>query len=186
MAILRFDFSKSATRAAIIEQLQGHLSAQGAPGEFDAQVRDAGVPDRHHHDFAEVLETIGALRGVSDKVRSDMESIYRILTEAEAKAHGVGFEQAHFHEVGNAAGIEGVLRVCLMMEAAAPEAVLATAVQVGSGTIRCAHGELSVPAPATANIIALGIPVQAERLEGELCTPTSAAMILHFVDEFVA
>ena len=81
-------------------------------------------------------------------------------------------------------GIEGVLRVCLMMETAHPSRITATPVQVGLGTVRCAHGELAIPAPATAAILAQGIPVHPLRLEGELCTPSSAAMILHFVDGF--
>ena len=64
--------------------------------------------------------------------------------------------------------------------------IAATPVQVGSGTVTCAHGELPIPAPATAAILDSGIPVCAERLDGERCTPTSAALIKHFVDEFDA
>ena len=79
-----------------------------------------------------------------------------------------------------------VCAVCLAVEALAPERIAATPVQVGSGTVTCAHGELHIPAPATAAILDSGIPVCAERLDGERCTPTSAALIKHFVDEFDA
>lgn len=184
MNVLKFDFTESATRATIIAQLRAALELCGIEDDFEGRVRSAGVPDKHHHDYAEVLQTIDDLDQVSDRVRSDMRGIYLILTEAEAKAHGVSLEKAHFHEVGNASGIEGVLLVCMMVEALSPERIVASDIQVGSGTVRCAHGELEVPAPATANVIARGIPVRPERLDGELCTPTSAAMILRFVDEF--
>ncbi|MGN0262487.1 MAG: nickel insertion protein [Eggerthellaceae bacterium] len=181
---LHFDFRESATRASIISQLERHLEACGIDDDSEERVARAGVPARHHHDYREVLATIDALEGVSEAVRSDMRGIYGILSRAEAQAHGVEPGQEHFHEVGNAAGIEGVLRVCLMVEAARVGRITATPVQVGSGTVRCAHGELPIPAPATAAILAQGIPVHPVRLDGELCTPSSAAMILHFVDEF--
>ena len=185
MGVLHFDFKKSATRSTIISQLEAYLEDLGIEDDFEARVREAGVPGCHHRNLAQVFESVDGLDGVSGKVRSDMRAIYSILADAEAAAHGVPVEQTHFHEVGNAAGIEGVLRVCLMLEAAAPSKVTATSVQLGSGTVRCAHGVLPIPAPATAKIVACGIPVQEDRYDGELCTPTSAAMILHFVDEFV-
>lgn len=181
---LHFDFRESATRASIISQLGKYLEALGIEDDSEERVARAGVPASHHHDYREVLATIDALEGVSGKVMSDMRGIYGILSRAEAQAHGVAVGQEHFHEVGNAAGIEGALRVCLMVEAAHPSCIVATSVQVGSGTVHCAHGELPIPAPATAAILAQGIPVHPVRLEGELCTPSSAAMILHFVDEF--
>lgn len=184
MNVLHFDFSESATRASIIAQLEAHLRVCGIEGDFEGRVARAGVPVCHHHDYRQVLDTIGGLQGVSERVRADMRSIYAILSRAEAQVHGVAIGQEHFHEVGNAMGIEGVLKVCLMIKAAHPSRITATPVQVGSGTVRCAHGELPIPAPATAAILAQGVPVNPVRLEGELCTPTSAAMILHFVESF--
>ena len=143
----------------------------------------AGVPDRHHHNIGEVGDTIDALM-VSDRVKQDMHAIYRILAQAEATAHGCAVEDTHFHEVGNGEAIRNVLGICLAIEAINPDEITATPVQTGSGTVQCAHGVLDIPAPATAAIIARGIPVCEETLDGELCTPTSAAVILHFVDRF--
>ena len=81
--------------------------------------------------------------------------------------------------------LRGIYRILAEAEAAAHGCYVdSTAVQAGKGTVRCAHGELSVPAPATAAILARGIPVCKRRLDGERCTPTSAAIILHFVDRF--
>ena len=115
-----------------------------------------------------------------------MRAVYRILAEAEASVHGCAVDETHFHEVGNGEAVRNVCAVCLAVEALAPERIAATPVQVGSGTVTCAHGELHIPAPATAAILAAGIPVCTERLDGERCTPTSAALIKHFVDEFDA
>lgn len=143
----------------------------------------AGVPDAHHHDLGEVLATIDAL-AASDRVKDDMRGVYRILAEAEATAHGCSVDQTHFHEVGNGEAIKNVLAICLAVEAFDPAEVVATRVQTGEGTVHCAHGELPIPAPATAAILARGIPTCERTLLGERCTPTSAAVILHFVDRF--
>ena len=115
-----------------------------------------------------------------------MRAVYRILAEAEAAAHGCTVEETHFHEVGNGEALRNVLAICLAVEALDPDEIAATRVQTGSGTVRCAHGELPIPAPATAAIIARGIPTCERKLEGERCTPTSAAVILHFVQRYDA
>jgi len=98
--------------------------------------------------------------------------------------HGVPVEQTHFHEVGNAEAVQNVLAICLAMNRLMPAKVTATPVQTGSGKVQCAHGLLDIPAPATAAILARGIPTCADKVEGEQCTPTSAAIIAHFVEEF--
>jgi uncharacterized protein (DUF111 family) len=77
------------------------------------------------------------------------------------------------------------LSVCLAVHKLAPTRIIATPVQTGQGKVQCAHGLLDIPAPATAAILAQGIPVEARKRDGEWCTPTSAAIIKHFVEEFV-
>ena len=113
-----------------------------------------------------------------------MRAIYTILAEAEAVAHGCAVEQTHFHEVGDGSRIRNTLLVCLAVEDTGAKRIVATVAQTGQGEVECAHGTLSIPAPATSAIIARGIPVSERTLPGERMTPTSAAMILHFVDEF--
>lgn len=184
MTELHLDLTCDATRRSILTDLRGRLDAN-AQTALDAAVEAAGVPERHHHDLGEVLATIDALV-VSGRVKDDMRAIYRILAEAEAAAHGCAVEETHFHEVGNGEAVRNVAAVCLAVEALAPERITATPVQTGSGTVVCAHGELPIPAPATAAILATGIPTCENLLEGERCTPTSAALIKHFVEEFRA
>ena len=96
-----------------------------------------------------------------------------------------GNAQQFFRQQKLAAGrIRNALLVCLAVEATGVKRIVATVAQTGQGEVECAHGTLSIPAPATSAIIARGIPVSERTLPGERMTPTSAAMILHFVDEF--
>lgn len=182
MSVLHLDLTENATRRSILADLRGRLSAQQQE-QLDAATEAAGVPERHHHDIGEVNGTIDAL-AVSDRVKADLRAVYDILAHAEATVHGCPVEQTHFHEVGNGEAIRCVCAICLAIEMLDPERITATPVQTGSGTVVCAHGELPIPAPATKAILDQGIPTCEERGEGELCTPTSAAVIKHFVDGF--
>lgn len=184
MDTLHLDLTCDATRQHILDELVGriHLGRKNVMRTVD----NAGVPDRHHHSLAEIDRTIDGLAGVSEWVRKDMHAIYRILAEAEASVHGCAVDETHFHEVGDAEAIRNVLAICVAVDTLSPQTITATPVQTGKGVVECAHGTLDIPAPATAAIIARGIPVCEDRLDGELCTPTSAAVILHYVDEFDA
>lgn len=180
---LRWNLTENATRSQLLGDTLLQLPAASRE-KLEAAAAAAGVPDRHHRNIAEVSATIDAL-AVSERVRADMHAIYDILAQAEAAAHGVDVSETHFHEVGEGSRIRNTLLLCLAVEALSPERIVATVAQIGEGTIRCAHGELAVPAPATAAIIARGIPTCEKKLPGERMTPTSAAMLLHFVDEYV-
>ena len=181
-ATIKLELGRDATRAGIVAQLRAMLDEGqvSAIGQQVAPLRESGG---HFHDLPEVLAYLGSA-GLEPAVRDDAAVVYRILAEAEAKVHGCAVEETHFHEVGNASSVASVLEVCLAVNALGRPRVLATPVQVGRGQVRCAHGLLDIPAPATAAIISRGIPIAPEKLDGELCTPTSAAIILHFVDEF--
>ena len=182
MSKLVWTLEENATRKHILDETLVQLDRETRK-EVLAAVEAAAVPMKHHNSLEEIDETINGLQ-VSDWVKVQMKTIYGYLVEAEAEAHGVTTEQAHFHEVGNAEAIENVLAICLAVAAANKDNVVATPVQIGEGTVVCAHGELEIPTPATAALIARGIPVQEKKLPGERCTPTSAAVILNFVDEW--
>ena len=181
MQELLLELHEDATRGSLVTQLEVAVGPDQARRCQEAAAA-AGVPERHHHDLADVLETIGQLK-VSAGVKELMTRVYGVLNAAEASVHGVPQDQAHFHEMGRAAGIRNVAQVCMLAEAWGGT-IAATPVQMGSGFVQIAHGRMSVPAPATAAILRRGIPVMAQRLEGELCTPTAAAMILVLVDRF--
>lgn len=180
--VLQLDLSHDATRQGIRDQLLALLDAPA--GERIARTAERlASSGGHFHDLAAVEAAIDAAP-VSARVKADARAIYLVLAQAEAQVHGCAVDETHFHEVGDAEAVANVLAVCLAMEALDPDEVVATPVQAGKGKVRCAHGLLDIPAPATAAILSRGIPVVAQRREGEWCTPTSAAIVLHFVDRF--
>ena len=97
--------------------------------------------------------------------------------------HGHPVDQIHFHEVGTLDAVADVVGVCVLMHEISPERVVVSPVHVGSGQVRCAHGVLPVPAPATALLLE-GAPIYGGAIRGELCTPTGAALLRHFAGDF--
>ena len=136
-----------------------------------------------HHGTADIAHIVNDHLDLPEAVRKDILAVYGIIAAAESKVHGMPVEEVHFHEVGTMDALADVTAVCMLMNRIAPEQVIASPVNTGSGTVRCAHGILPVPAPATANIL-IGIPVYSNGIRSELCTPTGAALIKHFATGF--
>ena len=120
---------------------------------------------------------------LEDSVKEHVLAVYRLLAEAEAHAHGTDAGSVHFHEVGTKDAIADITFICRLVQELRPARITASPVHVGSGKVRCAHGILPVPAPATAHLLT-GIPSYGGELKAELCTPTGAALLKHFVTEF--
>ena len=139
----------------------------------------------HSHHHATLAEIDGIIAGldVSEKVKADARAVYALIAEAESRVHGHPVSEIHFHEVGTLDAVADVVGVCLLMEMTGAEKITASPVHVGSGYVRCMHGVLPVPAPATALILE-GIPTYGGQVQGELCTPTGAALLKHFVSSF--
>ena len=136
-----------------------------------------------HRSYMNVAETIDAFTALPEAVRRNAQAVYRLIAEAEATVHGTTMEDIHFHEVGTLDAIADVTFACLLMDMIAPEHIMASPVRTGYGEVRCAHGVLPVPAPATALLLE-GIPNYAGEIEGEFCTPTGAALLKHFATSF--
>jgi len=136
----------------------------------------------HHNSYHDIEHLIGHLN-VSDTVKKNVLAVYKLIAEAESHAHGVPVDKIHFHEVGEMDAVADITGVCLLIEEIKPDLILASPVNTGSGHVRCAHGVLPVPAPATAFILQ-GVPIYNDQIKGELCTPTGAALLKHFVKEF--
>ena len=137
----------------------------------------------HHHTHMSDIENIINGLNVSDKVKADALAVYGLIAEAESKAHGKPVTDIHFHEVGTMDAVADIVGVCVLLEQIGADKIVVSPLATGFGQVRCAHGILPVPAPATASIIE-GIPTYSGDVEGELLTPTGAALLNHFAGSF--
>lgn len=157
----------------------------GAQYRVEIDGMDELVEDYHHHHGRHLGDIEAIIRGcgLDSAVCDDAIAVYRLLAAAESKVHGCDMEHIHFHEVGTLDAIIDITTACLLLHELSPDKIIASAIHVGSGTIHCAHGILPVPAPATAELLK-GIPCYSSEVRGELCTPTGAALMKHFAEEF--
>lgn len=150
---------------------------------FYATKVNVNVPHEHvHRHLSDILKII-SVADIPADAKSLAESIFRQLAEAEAKVHGTTIEEVHFHEVGAADSIADIIGVALGLHYLGLEAIYASAVPAGCGTISIAHGECSIPAPATAELLR-GIPIAPSDVPFELTTPTGAAILAATVKRF--
>lgn len=143
----------------------------------------AGHTHSHHHsgmrDIVHIIESLS----ISEQVKEHAIAIYGLIAEAESHAHGRPVSDIHFHEVGSMDAIADVTAVSLLLETLGVKKIMASNVHVGSGQVHCAHGLMPVPAPATAYLLK-DVPIYGGSVKGELCTPTGAALLKHFVSDF--
>ena len=135
-----------------------------------------------HHGMHEITHIVEDLK-LPATVKADILDVYGLIAEAESHVHGKPVDDIHFHEVGTMDAVADITAVCLLMHEICPDETVVSPVHVGCGQVRCAHGILPVPAPATAFILK-GIPTYGGEIHGELCTPTGAALIKHFATRF--
>jgi uncharacterized protein (TIGR00299 family) protein len=143
------------------------------------EVGPPGVRPRH---LPEIQQIIGAA-GFSERVTRDARRVFARLGQAEATVHGTPVEEVHFHEVGAADAIVDIVGACVGVEALGLEEIVCSPIPTGSGTVTCAHGQLPVPAPATAELLR-GVPLAACSEAGELTTPTGAAILTTLARSF--
>lgn len=154
--------------------------------ESDASSQNANQnSDSGHHgrSLSDVSYIIDELE-IDGKAAEDAIGIYKILADAEASAHNSFPGSVHFHEVGNDYAIASIVAFCMLVDLIGPKKILATPITTGFGFVDCAHGRIPIPAPATSNIIN-ELPTNVGDVEGELATPTGAAMISYFANDFI-
>ncbi len=164
-----------------VQGLHVHVVINGEEEGHEHRHHD-GEHHHHHTGIKEIRELIESLP-LSDAVREDALQVFNSIARAESEVHGTDMEHIHFHEVGSIDAVADVLGVCLLMSKLAPELVIASPVNVGGGTVKCAHGVLPVPAPAT-ELLLRGIPWYEGEIKSELCTPTGAALLRWFVNSW--
>ncbi|MDR1217157.1 MAG: nickel pincer cofactor biosynthesis protein LarC [Oscillospiraceae bacterium] len=161
----------------------GHTHSHGRPHGHEHS--HAGEPARSDHAGYAVQDIRALISGLDlpENVKADALAVYGLLAGAEAAVHGSDADSVHLHEVGSLDAVADIVGCCLLVHMLGADDISASPVHVGAGFVRCAHGVLPVPAPATAHILK-GVPVYGGPVRGELCTPTGAALLRHFVKRF--
>ncbi|MBR3297198.1 MAG: nickel pincer cofactor biosynthesis protein LarC [Firmicutes bacterium] len=141
----------------------------------------------HHHGNVKHMEDIEHIVmghiNADISLKTEIMGVYALIADAESKAHGLPVADVHFSEVGRMDAVADVAAACFLMRKLAPDRVIVSPVRTGSGLVKCDHGIVPVPAPATANLL-VGVPSYAGDIEGEMLTPTGAALIKHFAGSF--
>lgn len=177
-----------------IELLRTAIDSLGLPIKLEAtKVKSCGIAatrvtidaeDEESHRYLPDIEAILAKGSLTNTQRDLAMRIFRLVAEAEATVHGISIDKVHFHEVGALDSIADIVGAAVGLLHLAPDRASCSPVVVGSGTVKCAHGIMPVPAPATASILQ-GVPVAPTTVKGELCTPTGAAILKAMATEFV-
>lgn len=152
-------------------------------GEDEEDFHHGHAHGGHHHaSLGDITAIINGL-DVPDAVKARAAAVYTEIAKAESAVHGREVGEVHFHEVGAMDAVADVVGVSLLLDMLAPERIVVSPLRTGYGQVRCAHGILPVPAPATALLLE-GIPVFAGDIAGEMTTPTGAALVRAVADSF--
>jgi uncharacterized protein (TIGR00299 family) protein len=204
MRALHFDcfsgISGDMTLAALIDAgadaaaIRAGLDSLGLPIGFQVEkVRKGGfaatrvyidAPEEAEHRHLPDIEVILARGALSAAQRELALRIFRRLAEAEAAVHGMPLEKVHFHEVGALDSIADIAGVAVALDTLGIERFTCRSVPTGVGTVKCAHGVMPIPTPATA-LLLVGAPLAASTIKAELTTPTGAAILATVVQEWV-
>ena len=139
-------------------------------------------PEHTHRDWRQITALIDS-GNLTDRQKDLARRIFTILAKAESRVHGIPIEKVHFHEVGATDSIADIIGAAVGWDLLGVDRVVASPVPTGSGKIRIAHGECSIPAPATAELLR-GVPLAESSIRHELTTPTGAAILVTLADSF--
>ena len=135
-----------------------------------------------HHTLEDINKIIDTLN-LPKKAKEDTKTIYGLIADAESKVHGMPVAEVHFHEVGEYDAIADIAAVCFLVNELKVKNIITSAVNVGGGTVRSAHGVMAVPVPATVELLS-GVPIYSDGIDGELCTPTGAAILKYYANAY--
>jgi pyridinium-3,5-bisthiocarboxylic acid mononucleotide nickel chelatase len=146
---------------------------------------DVHLDEQHHHPHRHLRHVVEIIESgdLPEEVKKASLETFQRVAECEAEVHGTTIEKVHFHEVGAVDSIIDIVGTHLALHQLKPDVILSSALHVGSGTVKCAHGIMPVPAPATA-LLLRGVPSSGGDVDGELVTPTGAALLAQLVKSF--
>ncbi|MFV0378097.1 MAG: nickel pincer cofactor biosynthesis protein LarC [Mangrovibacterium sp.] len=140
-------------------------------------------PDNEKHRHLRHVEELVNNSTLSAEVKKTALKIFRMIAEAEARVHNIDIQRVHFHEVGALDSIADIVGAAICLDYLKVDQVFSSPIQLGGGTVKCAHGIMPVPAPATA-LIVQGLPIKTGLVNHEATTPTGAAILAATVDAF--
>ena len=161
------------------DHARGHSHPHAHEDESShAPARDHAHSHSHEHrGLPEILAIVEAA-DMSERAKATARRVFQVLAEAEAAAHGVDVDEVHFHEVGAVDSIADVVAAAVCLDDLDVTDVVVPVLCEGQGTVRCQHGVIPVPVPAVVNVAAAhGIPLRILDVQGELVTPTGAALV---------
>ncbi len=179
LGLSHYDIAKAAVTKNGIAGAQALVNIGHEHGHDHSHAHE---PHHHHRHLEDITEIINK-SALSEVIKSDSIRIFRRLAEAEAKVHNTTPDQIHFHEVGAMDAIIDVVGGVIGIHALEIDTIICSPLHVGTGTVECAHGVLPVPAPATAELVR-GKPIYSTGVQGELLTPTGAAILTTLAREF--
>jgi len=182
LGILRAELAKldlHGYRLSAERVMRGGLSGNRFIVAVEAHDHHGGPHKRGLSDIFDLLDRAGLGERTDNRARR----IFRRLAEAESRVHGVGVDEIHFHEIGAVDSIIDIVGAAVGLELLGINRVVSSPIPLGAGTVECAHGTLPIPAPATAELMRDG-EIAASKAQGELCTPTGAAVLTTLAESF--
>ncbi len=160
-------------------------ATRGMKGSLSGVKFDVEVDEGHaHHHLRHILEIVDQ-SALSDGIKTKSRTIFECIAMAEARIHQSDVEEVHFHEVGGLDSIVDIIGSVTALEQLGIERVCCSRIHVGTGFVKCQHGEIPVPAPATLELLK-GLPIYSRGIEAELVTPTGAALLKNLCSSFGA
>lgn len=159
------------------------ISKKNESGIVGTRVEVIAKETHAHRHLIDIFDIIDSSE-LNNNVKSMAKKVFMTIGEAEAKVHGTTIDKIHFHEVGAIDSIVDIVGVAILIDLLGVDKICTNSVPVGSGFVKCDHGIMPVPAPATIEILR-GVPIKMNTVKGECTTPTGAAIIKSLCDEYV-
>lgn len=176
-------FLEEINKLNIKEEFEIKITPKNESGILGTNVDVITKENNSHRNLVDIFEIIDSSY-LSDNVKEMAKKVFLVIGEAEAKVHGTTIDKIHFHEVGAIDSIVDIVGSCILIDLLCIDKIYASTVPLGSGFVKCDHGVMPVPAPATLEILK-GVPVKLNNVKGECTTPTGAGIIKALCNEFV-
>ncbi len=176
-------FIEEINKLSISDEFKIEINKKNENGIVGTNIKVISNETESHRHLVDIFEIIDK-SSLNDSIKNTAKKIFMTIGKAEAKVHGTTIDKIHFHEVGAIDSIVDIVGTAILIDLLNIDKICATIVPVGSGFIKCNHGLMPVPAPATIEILK-NVPVKFNTVNGECTTPTGAAIIKTLCDEFV-